>query len=119
VALAEYERLMKRAEAQFHAMDERADQRLEESKRHWDRRLEQSELYWREQLEESMRRSDEGATRIIARMAKDEQHFIEALAENSRELAILHQRSEDMRMSIQANTRAVLSVLDRLEPGTS
>lgn len=66
-------------------------------------------------MERTDRRADARDRRFLERMRRSEQHFIDALAENTAEIRRLSERHEDMRESIQANTRAVLSVLDRLD----
>lgn len=86
-----------------------------------------------ERFAASLRESDRRFEGWVARMERSEQHFIEALAENSAEIKQLgaeHERHstsmrlqmQDGRESLQALTRAVLSVLerlDRLEGGTA
>ena len=69
-----------------------------------------------------LRETDERIGGWVARMERSEQHFIEALAENSAEIKEMSEGNrrmwesiDDMRESIQANTRAVLSVLDRMD----
>ncbi len=76
-----------------------------------DRRAEQHDR----RAEERDRRAEERDRRFLERMRRSEQYFIDALAENTAEIRRLSERHEDMRESIQANTRAVLSVLDRLD----
>lgn len=53
----------------------------------------------------------------MVRMERSEWHFIEALAENSAEVARAGKENSaalsELRDDIRANTRAVLSVLDR------
>ncbi len=53
--------------------------------------------------------------RFLERMRRSEQHFIDALAENTAEIRRLSEGQEDMREALRADTRAVLSVLDRLD----
>lgn len=61
------------------------------------------------------RESDERSAALVARMERSEQHFIDALAENSAEIRRLSNGYEDGREAIRAGTRAILSVLDRLD----
>lgn len=84
-------------------------------------------------IERMDRRADVRDQRFLDRMSRSEQHFIDALAENTAEikrlgdgmresLTKMRESLADLRESIQANTQAVFSVLDRMdrfEGGTS
>lgn len=69
--------------------------------------------------EERDRRAEERDRRFLERMRRSEQHFIDALAENTAEIRRLSEGHEDMRAAIRADTQAVLSVLDRLDGGAT
>lgn len=78
-----------------------------------------------EQLGEMNRRADERHEQLLARGKASERVFIEALTDidrsiqrNTETIERNTQRLDDMGASIRANTRAVLSVLDRLEPSS-
>jgi len=79
-----------------------------------------------ERLAAALGATDERFDGWVDRMERSEQHFIEALAENSAEikqfgermgkrLAELSEGYEDGREEMRANTRAILSILDRLD----
>jgi len=58
----------------------------------------------------------EGHRQLLERSQRSESHFIAAMSEIQQGLERNTQRLEDMGDQIRANTRAVLAVLDRLEP---
>ncbi len=58
----------------------------------------------------------EGHRQLLERSQRSESHFIAAMSEIQHGLERNTQRLEDMGDQIRANTRAVLAVLDRLEP---
>lgn len=74
-------------------------------------------------MDERDARSEAREERLMARWERSEKLFVSAIAEMSREItAELQQMSarlDDMGDAIRANTQAVLSVLDRLDPGTT
>ena len=70
---------------------------------------------WEAFVERMDRRAEERDRRFLERMRRSEQHFIDALAENSAEIRRLSEGYEEAREAIRADTRAVLSVLDRLD----
>ncbi len=70
---------------------------------------------WKEFVERMDRLAAERDRRFLERMRRSEQHFIDALAENTAEIRRLSEGQEDMREALRADTRAVLSVLDRLD----
>ena len=79
-----------------------------------------------ESFEKMMRRMDEDRAearahheRMIRRMERSETIFVEAIGDIDQSIQRNTDRLEDMRESIRANTQAILSVLDRLEPGTA
>lgn len=66
-------------------------------------------------IERMDRRADERERRFLERMQRSEQHFIDALAENSAEIRRLSEGYEEGREALRADTRAVLSILERLD----
>lgn len=70
-------------------------------------------------IERMDRRADVRDQRFLDRMSRSEQHFIDALAENTAEIKRLgdgmRESLADLRESVQANTQAVFSVLDRMD----
>ena len=83
---------------------ERQEQTLEEMMRRW---------------EISDARAEERHRRLFERQERSERIFVEATSEINVSLQRNTERLDDMADAIRANTRAVLSVLDRLEPGTA
>lgn len=68
-----------------------------------------------ERLAAALGESDRRFEGWVERMERSEQHFIEALAENSAEIKRLGEGYEDEREEMRANRRALLSILDRLD----
>ena len=70
-------------------------------------------------IERMDRRADVRDQRFLDRMSRSEQHFIDALAENTAEIKRLgdgmRESLTDLRESVQANTQVVFSVLDRMD----
>lgn len=64
-------------------------------------------------------RAEERHRRLLERQEASERVFVEAASEINISLQRNSERLDDMADAIRANTRAVLSVLDRLEPGTA
>lgn len=90
---------------------ERHDQALE---RH-DRSIER--LF--RKMDERDARSEAREERLMRRWERSENLFVSAFSEMSGEHEQMLARLDDMGDAIRANTQAVLSVLDRLEPGTT
>jgi precorrin-6B methylase 2 len=64
-------------------------------------------------------RAEERHRRLLERQERSERIFVEATSEINVSLQRNTERLDDMADAIRTNTRAVLSVLDRLAPGTA
>jgi len=69
-----------------------------------------------EELKAMDRRAEERHAQLLERSRASERIFIEALTDIDASIKRTNERLEDMGEAIRANTRAVLSVLDRLGP---
>jgi hypothetical protein len=88
--------------------------------------LERQERTFNEMMrrwEVSDARAEESHRRLLERQERSERIFVEAIgdieASHGRRLDEIANRLSEMGEAIRANTRAVLSVLDRLEPGAA
>ncbi|MGH2951091.1 MAG: hypothetical protein ACRDKX_03505 [Solirubrobacterales bacterium] len=104
VALERQEAAFERQEAAF----ERQERAFNEMMRRW---------------ELSDARAEERHRRLLERQERSERIFVGAIGDieagTARRLDEIADRLSEMGEAIRANTRAVLSVLDRLEPGTA
>lgn len=88
---------------------------LQESSEFTERIQRESNERYEAFVRESNERHAAVSDRLMRRMEASEQHFIEALAENTAEIRRIGEGQEESREQLRANTRAVLSVLDRLD----
>jgi hypothetical protein len=104
-------------------MDERAFQRLMRRWEAGDVRAEERHRALLERhralLERHERSEGQAEARhraLLERQQRSERLFVSALSEINKSMQRNNERLDDMGEAIRANTRAVLSVLDRLEP---
>jgi len=94
---------------------QRAIERIDTTFASYGRVLEQVVL----QSNAAEERAQERHRQLLERSQRESGHVIAAISEVSADLHRVGQRLDDMKDEIRANTQAVLSVLDRLEPGTT
>lgn len=104
---------------------ERMDARWEAMNERWESMDERWEEHVRvlEGHSRTIERNTESIERLMRRQDRSEQLFISTIADLERShhewSERLANRLDDMGDAIRANTQAVLSVLDRLEPGSA